>query len=264
MIAAVQVTNKLLIGCAGWSLSRSTSEGFPAEGTHLERYAAIFRATEINSSFHRPHRVTTYQKWAASVGDEFRFAVKIPKTITHLQRLVDAEDLLETFLAEVSGLGDRLGCLLVQIPPSLEFDAVVAEKFFTTLRDRMRGDVFFEPRHRTWFDESSTRMLEALRIGRVAADPAIIPEAGQPGGWTESVYFRLHGSPQIYYSSYDTAYLDALVIKLLEQAREKSRVWCIFDNSIRGSATLNALYLVKKISATAEVDALESYKGRDG
>ena len=96
-------------------------------GSHLERYGAILNAVEINSSFYRPHRTATYERWAASVPEDFRFAVKVPKAITHERRLKDVGDLLDRFLSEVSGLGPKLGPLLVQLPPSLSFQAGIAD-----------------------------------------------------------------------------------------------------------------------------------------
>ena len=108
------------IGCAGWALRREDVDAFPPPGTHLARYAARFNAAEINSSFYRPHRRTTYERWAASVPGDFAFAVKVPRAITHTLRLKRSEAALEDFLAEVSGLGAKLGPLLLQLPPSLE------------------------------------------------------------------------------------------------------------------------------------------------
>ncbi|MEO8576565.1 MAG: DUF72 domain-containing protein [Gemmatimonadales bacterium] len=238
----------LYIGCAGWSVSRDADSDFPSTGSHLERYAAVFRSVEINSSFHRPHRRSTYERWAASVPDYFRFSVKLPKTITHGKRLVGADDQLATFLDEVGGLGGKLGALLVQLPPSAEFDAAVAGQFFESFRSRHTGDVFIEPRHKTWFGQVANKVLTDLKIGRVGADPAIIPVAAEPGGISGRVYFRLHGSPQVYYSSYTTSYLDGLAFRLTSHARSGGIVWCMFDNTIRGAATVNALYLAKKIA----------------
>src|SRR5438552_9694015 len=97
------------VGCAGWSLPRLARDRFPAEGTHLARYAARFPAVEINSSFYRPHRPATYARWATSVSEGFRFSVKMPKVATHERRLVDVNDVLDSFLAEATQLGDRLG-----------------------------------------------------------------------------------------------------------------------------------------------------------
>ena len=85
------------VGTAGWSLPREAQPHFPAEGTHLTRYAARLPAAEINSSFYRPHRPATYAKWAASVPPGFRFAVKVPRVITHERRLADAGTLAAHF-----------------------------------------------------------------------------------------------------------------------------------------------------------------------
>ena len=234
----------LHIGCAGWALPKAEQPAFPTEGTHLQRYAGRFSAVEINSSFYRPHRPATYARWAASVPDDFRFAVKAPKAITHERRLADAENLLGDFLAQISALGEKLGCVLVQLPPSLEFNLATAETFLVSLRDQHAGAVALEPRHPSWFTEESAELLEEYRLARVAADPARVPAAGEPGGWLGTVYYRLHGSPRVYYSAYDEAYLRALAIRLREATGGADNVWCIFDNTALGAATSNAMTLL--------------------
>jgi hypothetical protein len=115
------------IGCAGWALPKAYAARFPAEGSHLARYAGALPAVEINSSFYKPHKPATYTKWAESVPEEFRFAVKLPKEATHGCRLVDAEAILDRFLPEATALDVKLGPILVQLPPSLEFSATVPE-----------------------------------------------------------------------------------------------------------------------------------------
>ncbi len=126
----------IFIGVAGWNLRKECAEHFPCSGTHLERYAGRMNCVEINSSFHRPHRLKTYQRWAEGTPSGFRFSVKLPKEITHVHRLVGAATELDKFLDEASGLGEKLGALLVQLPPSLAFDETVAELFFRDLRSR--------------------------------------------------------------------------------------------------------------------------------
>lgn len=239
-----------LIGCAGWSLPSSERAHFPATGSLLERYASRFPAVEINSSFHRPHRPATYARWSASVPADFRFSVKLPKTITHGLRLQGADILLDTFLADSAGLGDRLGCLLVQLPPSLDFEPGVATAFFTAMRSRSSAPVACEPRHASWFTPEADEILGKFEVARVAADPARVPAAGEPGGWPELIYFRLHGSPKVYYSSYDETYLDALSLRIEEHAAAGRRVWCIFDNTVLGAATRNALDLLRNELST--------------
>jgi uncharacterized protein YecE (DUF72 family) len=188
-----------LIGIAGWSIPKDHAAQFPAAGSHLERYAARFPAVEINSSFYRPHMPKTYARWAASVPEDFRFAAKVPREITHYRRLADAADVLDRFLGEVGALGDKLGPLLVQLPPSLVYDPRIAADFFAALRRRFAGAVACEPRHRTWFDPPAERLLTEFQVARVAADPAVVPAAAPPGGGDGLVYNRLHGSPEMYY-----------------------------------------------------------------
>lgn len=255
MSARTAARTRFFIGTAGWALPREHRPAFPVEGSNLQRYAGRLPAAEINSSFYRPHRPAIYERWASSVPQDFRFAVKIPKAITHERRLVSAGDALDAFLAQAGALGDRLGCLLVQLPPSLQFDAAVAGRFFTALRKRHEGPVALEPRHATWFAPRVDALLVKHRVSLAAADPARVPEAAETGGWNEVAYVRLHGSPRMYYSSYDDAWLDALAARLLALRETAHEVWCIFDNTAHGAALGNALALLDRLGAAASSDA---------
>jgi len=238
---------KIYVGTAGWSIPRAEQRRFPSGESHLTRYAKVLPAVEINSSFYRPHRASTFERWAASVPRTFRFSVKIPKTITHEHRLANSAALLKTFLSDLAPLGSRLGCLLVQLPPSLAFNTRVARGFFTVLRARFERGIALEPRHASWFADRAERLLDEFEIARVAADPARAEGGGDPGGWRGLAYFRLHGSPRVYYSSYETDFLDALADKLRALRRRRIPTWCIFDNTALGAATTNALSLIERL-----------------
>ncbi len=218
------------------------------EGSHLERYARRLPCAEINSSFHRPHSPITYAKWAAATPPGFRFAVKLPRTITHDQRLRRARLPLQRFLEETAGLADRRALVLVQLPPSLAFETRLAGRFFTLLREQYDGAAACEPRHPSWFTAPAEAMLARHRIARVAADPAVTPEAAQPGGWAGFVYFRLHGSPRTYWSSYADDYLEALA-RTVANAAASADTWCIFDNTASGAALANAIRLQALVGA---------------
>lgn len=233
----------ILVGTAGWSLPRAVQETFAEGASHLERYASRFPVTEINSSFHRPHQRTLYEKWAAAVPADFRFCAKLPGTITHERRLVDCEALLGEFLAQAGGLGGKLACLLVQLPPSFAFDTALAAPFLALLRARFPGALALEPRHASWFEPEADGLLRELQVARVLADP-VRHEAGRwPGGWTGRVYLRLHGAPRMYYSSYETPLLQSLATRMLQAEADGAEVWCIFDNTASGAAAGNALQL---------------------
>ncbi|WP_418117061.1 DUF72 domain-containing protein [Variovorax sp. 350MFTsu5.1] len=242
-IRAAEPSQDWRIGCAGWSLPRALWPVFPAEGSHLERYAQRFDAVEIDSSFYRPHRRETYERWAASTPEGFRFAVKLPKTVTHERRLVGAMPAFEAFTAQVEGLGSKLGALVVQLPPSLAFDAAAVRGFFTALRHRHRGAVVLEPRHRSWFTPQADGLLSDFEVARVLADPVLFDEAAAPGGWSGLVYLRLHGSPRRYWSAYDEELLARLARRLQRAKEEGAQCWCVFDNTAGGEATGNALTL---------------------
>jgi uncharacterized protein YecE (DUF72 family) len=233
------VTERLHIGTAGWSIPRAAAPRFVGEGTHLQRYAGVFGCTEINSSFHRPHAARTYAKWAAATPAGFRFAVKLPRAITHDLQLRRARLPLERFLDETAGLQQKRGPLLVQLPPSHAFDARVAAKFFALMRARDDGLMVCEPRHPTWFSPQADALLVRFQIGRVAADPAPVADGDCPGGWGGIVYFRLHGSPRKYWSRYDTGQIAALA-ESLSQPPTAVSAWCVFDNTASGAAIENA------------------------
>ena len=231
-----------VIGTAGWSIPLGEAPAFPHEGSALERYAARLAGAEINSSFHRPHRRSTWEKWGASVPDHFRFSVKLPKTITHKAKLVDAAELLAAHLEEAGALGPKLAVHLVQLPPSLAFDEALADGFFAGMED-MAGEaaVACEPRHPSWFEPEADELLQRRRVARVAADPARVPLAAQPGGWPGLAYFRLHGSPVMYRSSYRDGRIETYAGQLRSAGAD---AWCIFDNTASSEAMGDALALM--------------------
>ena len=245
-----QGASRIYIGTAGWSIPRASAYRFGGGGTHLERYARAFNGTEINSSFYRGHAYSTYARWAESSPTGFRFAVKVPKTITHDQKLRRGRVPLSRFLEQVAGLGPRCGPLLVQLPPSLAFEARVARTFLDLVRAQYAGAVVCEPRHPTWFDERVDALLARYAIARAAADPSPAPGGELPGGCDGIAYFRLHGSPRKYWSRYDAPY----VMSLAEELKRRSKaaeVWCTFDNTASGAAIENAWELSQRVSESS-------------
>ncbi|QHC36753.1 DUF72 domain-containing protein [Komagataeibacter xylinus] len=235
------------VGIAGWSSFSPMAKALqlPVTGTQLERYASYFSTVEINTSFYRPHRRTTYMRWAASVPPAFRFSVKLPRTITHERRLVDCQALIDRFAEETDGLGEKRGPVLVQFPPSFAYSGDIAVRFFHDLRGRFSGPIVVEPRHESWFQPAIDHMLAGLQISRVAADPARPAPAAQPGGWSGLAYFRLHGTPDIYKSRYTQAAVKAHAEVIAALAARGTEVWTIYDNTAYGAAVQNGFELMK-------------------
>jgi uncharacterized protein YecE (DUF72 family) len=240
----------LRIGTAGWTVPRAVADQFPPAGSSLERYTAQFCVTEINSSFHRFHRVQTWARWHDSVPEDFRFSVKLPKVITHAKKLVDCDEELLSFAQQVRPLHGKLAVILVQLPPKLAFDAAVAENFFNQLHVS-DATIVCEPRHASWFTEEANQVLERSTVARVAADPAICAKGAAPGGWQGIRYWRLHGSPNVYRSSY-RGRLEFYASAMQDAALKDEDVWCIFDNTASSAATSDALALMQLVHSTPQ------------
>lgn len=206
---------------------------------------------EINSSFHRTHRTSTYARWAQSVPADFLFSLKVPKEITHKRRLVDCLELLEAFLEQTAALGDRLGPYVLQLAPSHAFDDH-AEAFLQHFRARYSGAIVCEPRHASWAEPEALEALRRFCVTRAGADPAPFAGAERSEPFGGFSYYRWHGSPRMYYSQYDETRLR----EFAQQAAgdEATEVWCIFDNTAMDGATENALHFVASLSAFEEIE----------
>jgi len=227
----------------------------------LARYATRFNAVEINSSFYRPHQRKTYERWAATVPADFRFAVKLPQTISHEHALQRCGPLLDALVEQVAGLGDKLGALLLQLPPGLLFEARVASTFFALLRRRTDAPVACEPRHASWFGARAEALLAQHHVARVAADPARLPEAALPGGNRRWQYWRWHGSPRMYYSEYSQAALAALAARVRANGG-RLPAWVIFDNTAHGFAVSDAARLQALMAESAPIATFPRKRGK--
>lgn len=235
------------IGLAGWSEAvRRYRNRFPGEAsTDLARYAGVFDFVEINSSFYRSLPAVTCAKWASEVPENFRFAVKMHRLITHFTKLQEPQ-LLENFFASTAGLGSKLAAVLVQLPPTLVFDATIAEKFFRTLQNLSEVAVVCEPRHPSWTEPPARELLENFRIGMVHTE--ITPTPPEENS-NLPVYYRLHGSPRRYYSSYTESQLAALAACLT--MTNKVPQFVVFDNTASHAGVDNALELQRLLAATS-------------
>jgi uncharacterized protein YecE (DUF72 family) len=231
---------RIRVGLAGWTnppvkrLERRVGQ------THLSYYAAHFSCVEINSSFYRPHRRATYQRWRDETDPQFRFSVKMPRSVTHESHLKRCAAEVARFYEDVAALQPKLAAVLVQLPPSLEFNGRTARAFFGSV-PRLRGTkLVCEPRHPSWFTSAAESALRDATVSRVAADPARCPGAETPGGGARRfAYFRWHGSPRLYYSKYSEAQLAAFAA--LARSTQATDTWCIFDNTAAHAAWENAL-----------------------
>ncbi|AOF95087.1 DUF72 domain-containing protein [Sphingobium sp. RAC03] len=237
----------LIIGTAGWSISKRHAQAFPEEGSALQRYAARFRGVEINSSFYRPHRSSTWARWHDSVPQDFRFAVKMPKAVSHQCRLLDCREQTATFIENIDALGSKLDVLLLQLPPSLAFDETAVGNFFEMLSGLTDVRTACEPRHASWFLPPADRLLADLGIARVAADPFPVARPVEPGGYRAFEYWRLHGSPRVYRSAYGDERMAPFLPALMSVAGRPASSWCVFDNTAESAAIGDAMLLSSRL-----------------
>jgi len=181
------------------------------------------------------------------VPSDFRFSVKTPKEITHQNKLVDVDNLIDQFASEVGALGSKLAVALVQLPPKLALEPVVASRFFNKLRDSISAEIVCEPRNASWFGKDANDLLEQLHVARVAADPVLGKLAAVPGGWRGIAYWRLHGSPMMYRSSYSETEISHYSREMRAALDKGIDAWCMFDNTASSAALNNALSLVEKV-----------------
>ncbi len=236
------------VGTSGWVLPPAGGRAFPDAEGRLERYSSRLNAAEIHTSFQRAHPATVYAEWAASVPDNFRFSVKMHRAITHDSRLAGPVRWIDEFVRETSGLGDKLGCFLMELPPNLVFNMQVARRFTTALRERFSGAVAVEPRHKSWFKPQADVLLAEARIARVLADPVVHEPSDIAGGFQALTYCRLHGWPTLYCSAYGDDRIRALAERIATARQAGTQVWCIFNNTVRGNATGDAVSLASRLA----------------
>jgi uncharacterized protein YecE (DUF72 family) len=253
----VKDLRNVYVGTSGWSLSRQIAPGSRPELSGLTRYAEYFNAVEVNSTFYRLPRRTTIERWRDSTPRGFRFAVKLPRSITHEAGLEHVADEVSGFCDLIASFEKKLGPVLVQLPPRLELDAAVASQFLEHLTRVCPARVVLEPRHTTWFAAEGEQLLAAHGVARVGADPACCTAAARPYG--APAYYRWHGSPRKYFSAYPPESLAALAGDMLAARRgggERADVYCFLDNTGLGAASVNALSLKAELLSAGERGAL--------
>ncbi|MCX8995487.1 DUF72 domain-containing protein [Rhizobiaceae bacterium BDR2-2] len=225
-----------IIATAAWSIPKTVADRFAREGSGLTRYASVFAGVEINSTFYRRHKPSTFARWAESVPGSFRFSVKIPREITHVRAMKDIRERFDIFLEDIAPLGEKRGPLLFQLPPSLAFDPDEMETALKTIRNADQGMIVIEVRHKSWRPDEAVALLRKYSVDRVLADPAPVWSAET---FTDPPrYVRLHGKPKIYYSRYTDEEIRSFSRRLASDS------WCVFDNTASGAAIENALTML--------------------
>jgi uncharacterized protein YecE (DUF72 family) len=243
-------TNRVYIGTSGWSYDH-WKEVFYEKGCSksnwLKFYGKYFDSVELNSSFYRSIPYRTYENWRGITPNGFIWSVKANRYITHIKRLRDVAEPLKRFLGEISGLKEKLGPILFQLPPTLAFEEEAFDAFCSDLPRNKNMAV--EARHPSWLEE---RALSSLRKHDMAW--CISDTAGRypylEAVTAHFVYIRLHGSKQLYVSEYSEDEIKNLAEKITQWNKE---TYVYFDNDAKGHAPKNALKLKEILSQVRSI-----------
>lgn len=230
------------IGCSGWNYQHWRGIFYPEEipkSKWLQYYATVFNSVEINATFYRQFKDSAYVNWYNKVPQSFCFSVKLSKYVTHIKRLVDVTDEVNSCIASASLLKQKLGVILIQLPPSLKFDTSLVADFLSILPGNYRYTI--EARHNSWICDSSFSLLQHYNVAWCISDTAgRYPYHEEVTA--DFVYIRLHGSTQLYASNYSDNELHNWAEKILKWNK---LTYCYFDNDFNAYAVYNALSLKK-------------------
>lgn len=228
------------IGTSGW-VYRTWREHLYADAPMrrwLEIASRTFSALEINGSFYTQIKRETYERWRAETPDDFRFALKGHRFVTHYKRLRDCRDSIELLRDQASGLGDKLAAVVWQLPSQFARNDERLADFLDALRAWPTARHALELRHRSWFVPEVAAQLRAAAVSVCLSDAPDFPM------WREVtsdlVYVRLHGHTRKYASSYSTAHLRRWRDDFTRWLADGRDVHVYFDNDAEGAAVHNA------------------------
>ena len=235
--------SELRVGTSGWQYQHWKGRFYPKDlptAKWLDYYTRYFDTVELNNPFYRQPEKKTFEKWRRSVPDDFVYAVKLNRFITHLKRLKIERDSVERSYGTMAGLGPKLAVVLVQLPPRMKFDHERAERFFRMVAPRRRRHAL-EPRDGSWFTAEALAFLRRRNIALVAGETPDWPT--HLALTADFVYLRFHGPGRRYASNYEDDALHEWAERIKGWRAEARDVFAYFNNDELGYAPKNALRL---------------------
>ena len=249
--------SKIYIGTSGWSYDEWLGIFYPENfrrSDWLSYYAKHFKTVEINSSFYNLPKKETFENWARKTPDDFLFAVKASRYITHIKRLIDCSEPLDKLFKAAEGLGKKLGIFLFQLPPNMKFDIERLSNFFKILKDNYANYTnktnkllcAFEFREESWFCQKTYDLLNEYRYGIVISNSTNFPYHELITG--NFCYIRMHGSRELYSSSYSEEELKKVADMINKNKVNNISSYIYFNNDVHGYAVDNAKTLIRMTS----------------
>jgi uncharacterized protein YecE (DUF72 family) len=230
------------VGTSGWHYEHWRGSFYPEKlpkAKWLEFYAGHFATVELNNSFYRLPSEAAFATWRDSTPANFTFAVKVSRFISHIKRLRDTGEAVDKFITRAKILGDKLGPLLYQLPPSMHRNDEVLESFLSALPQGLKHVIEF--RHQSWLEEEVFQILHKYNTGFCVFD---MPSISCPLVATaDFVYIRFHGSTGLYSSCYSDEELASWAKRLANLAKNLKEIYIYFNNDAEGFAVENAITL---------------------
>lgn len=244
------VAGRTRIGTSGWSYDHWASgfypDGLPAS-RRLEHYSSRFDTVEINATFYQLPTENAVRTWRDTVPEDFAFAVKGSRLITHFQRLGDVDEALAAFMERLGLLGSKLAVVLWQLPPTLHADPDLLGRFLDRLpRDDVRHAVEF--RHESWLTEECFGVLRDHGTANVQVSSEAMRE--DLTATADFVYVRFHGTAS-YHGDYRRPELEPWAEFLRAQAKAGRDVFAYFNNDAQGHAPKDAARLIDMLGLPA-------------
>jgi uncharacterized protein YecE (DUF72 family) len=242
LLVIIPVNNTFYSGTSGLVLPIIRSD-YPPEfhgKSRLEYYASLFTTIEINSSFYKLPRASTIIKWADGVPPTFQFTFKLSKAITHVKGLNFNADDVEIFMHIIDHIGNKSGCVLIQLPPALKTEHInQLEKLLKSIKkfNTNKWKIAVEFRNKTWYNDEVNYLLRQYNISLVMHD---LPAAATPFTMltTEVIYLRFHGTEKGYRGNYPTDVLLEYARRIKSWTNQGKTVYCYFNNTL-GNAINN-------------------------
>jgi uncharacterized protein YecE (DUF72 family) len=235
------------VGCSGFHYKHWKGLFYPEDlpqKNWFDFYCNYFDTLELNVTFYRFPQLSFLETWHKKTPEDFRFAVKAPKAITHFKKFTGTADMLADFYGTIrQGLKEKLGCVLFQLPPNYHYDKGKLDKIITSLDNSFLNVAEF--RHESWWKEEVYKELARHNISFCGMSHPTLPEdvianAGH-------LYFRFHGKTQLYTSRYSVEELKAFA-KHVSAKKNVKHAFVYFNNDVHAHAVENARELIDIIN----------------
>ena len=234
------------IGTSGWSYDHWKGPFYPDKikgQDMLSTYAEHFQTVEINNTFYRLPSKETLKKWKDTVPDKFLFSVKANQYITHRKKLNDPAESIENFFDRIKILDEKLGPILLQLPPRWHKNRERLSEFIEVLPKEYR--YVFEFRDKSWFSEDIIKLLSQTNCAFCIYD--LEGEETPEHVTTDFIYIRMHGPGAKYQGSYSKNLLEEWTKKFARWGKDNKEIFCYFNNDYAGHAPDNAELLQKLV-----------------